>query len=1209
MTKRRSLGIFLGRLSATALLLECVSACSAGDSHAGPRKVRDPVVVAAERVSRESAEFVSVEPPTLEARDTRSAPPNGASTPTAEAARLVYSHVSAVVRAGSVQVRVVDVVSNDGIGQIDFNYSFPLPSDATVSELAYFSNGKRIRASAQEKTEAKANFEQAKARGESATLSENTGNSRFSVAMSPLAPGESRRVELSYVQSVESFGAERSFTFPAAHSERRGEPTLDFQVDIEGEAELSRVASLNHPDARLVKLDTNTERVLLNRTASSLGQDLVVRWAERAEPLDLSLRAIAGKAAEPGFAQVDFAFNSDTLAARERARDFVFVVDTSLSMAGEALDQAKSLVQRSLEHLTAQDRLAMVEFDDQLASWGALTPASAEAKNKALSELSAKRAAGFSNIEAAIDRARELTQDSENPVIVLLTDGQSTVGEKPDLLAPASKPSDFAHTRVFVGLVNYPSRQPQLEQLFPNATLRFLPGGDAGRELVRSLAQLVAAPVLENVHVTVEGMTADDRYGKVLERLALGDRIHVLGRANATLLKASVTATLHGEPVQLEKSVTLSDRESDRQSVPREWARTKLSALEARFVAEHNPKDRSDAIELAKQFGLVSTFTSLLATDGLSPDRVAPGDPELRIRAPRGTGAVTAILPWGGQVQCSYHEAEGLWLGRFLVPRSVADGLYKVIVLTTTQGKTERRSSLFLRVDSKAPHYQLEARAVENGLELTAVPEAEVFDRTGDAIRFDLVDVKSVSVEVAGIVHALAPTTAGKWTATIAPLEVGSHNVQLVATDYAQNSARSAARVAVSEAGRRVRVSRAKSAPTTPSTPNPARAAASASVARQTVEGTRCWFGKSALRSKLQAGEQQVELFDDILRIDGREVTPCNGLPAAHPIAIASRADDLLVAFRDGTRSLYRAGAFEPALDLTKTELTALAPRTRLPDPSSITAGDLSSSHISALAKYQGKLVVGTFDGGAFNIDAHENITQLSGAPRFINALLAEPKQLWAASATGLFLLEDGEFRDIPLGFAASHVNGLTRAKDGTLWLATSDGLLGLRDGQWHKLDERQGLPSRIAYAVSESAEGTLWVGTAAGVARIAKDGTTTFSVDDGSLPHRWVTALSTDRDGAYVGTYQGGITRLGARGATRVAGSESLWINPHGLLRIGPRLYAASMGAGLVTFDPTGNAPASRLGPLPDGDVTAFETFEKALWIGTSAGLARIPR
>jgi len=326
-------------------------------------------------------------------------------------------------------------------------------------------------------------------------------------------------------------------------------------------------------------------------------------------------------------------------------------------------------------------------------------------------------------------------------------------------------------------------------------------------------------------------------------------------------------------------------------------------------------------------------------------------------------------------------------------------------------------------------------------------------------------------------------------------------------------------------------------------------------------------------------------------------------------MAVVTRGSDVLVGFRDAAPHLYRSGTFEPAIALTKGELAALAPRTRPAVPGQATAGDLPSGHVTALAVYRGKLIVGSFDGGAFSVDSNGTIAPLKGAPRFVNALLAEPSQLWLAGPTGLFLLQNDEFSQVPLELAASHVNGFTRAADGTLWLATGDGLLGLRDGQWRKLDERQGLPSRIVYAVSEGVDGRLWVGTAAGVARLDKDDIQTFRVDDGSLPHRWVTALLADGDGAYVGTYQGGVTRLDRSGSTRLPGSEALWINPHGLTRIGQRLYASSMGGGLVAFARSGDAPTERLAALPDSDVTAVETFENALWVGTSAGLSRIPR
>jgi ligand-binding sensor domain-containing protein len=197
------------------------------------------------------------------------------------------------------------------------------------------------------------------------------------------------------------------------------------------------------------------------------------------------------------------------------------------------------------------------------------------------------------------------------------------------------------------------------------------------------------------------------------------------------------------------------------------------------------------------------------------------------------------------------------------------------------------------------------------------------------------------------------------------------------------------------------------------------------------------------------------------------------------------------------------------------------------------------------------------------------------------------------------------------LGPGVEHINGLTRGKDGTLWLATSAGLLGTKHGHWRRLDERHGLPSPIVYAVAETSDGTVWAGTAAGVARLAPAGARAFSIESGSLPHRWVTALMANGTELLVGTYKGGVTRLDAERALPVAGTEQLWINPHGLMRVGDTFYAATLGDGLARWQSKGDGDASRvveLGPLPSDDVTAVAAYAGALWVGTRGGLARVP-
>ncbi len=1283
--------------AAFCCMLVATSGC--GDSqHAPPQADARDVVVQDEPVEDTSVEteaFVVQEPPQQPTSDTA----------IVGETRLVYSHVGVQVRGANVTTSVSDVIVNDTESEVTFRYDFPLPNDATITHFAHWVDGRRVEAVAKDTAAARGDFEKAAAEGKAASLSESRGTSRFSIELTPLAPGATRRVQLQYVQSVERFGPIRSYSFPAAHWERRGEPILDFEVDVRADTEVSALESPNHPDARAVRLSPNHSRVLLQRTATPLGDDLTIRWKERTEPLQLSARVAPAPEGEPGYGEVLFSFNEDDAGALRPARDFIFVVDTSLSMAGDALNQARTLVERASAHLTERDRTALITFDDELTSWDSLLEATPQIRSKLVDDVRNHRAAGLSNVEAAIDRAAELVRQATNPVVVFVTDGQSTVGSEMDALQPASGAADFEAARVTVALVNYPSRQPLFERLFPAASVRFVPSGEAGKQLVQDLAQLVAAPVIEDLTMEIDGLLEDRRHGNVTKQLALGEQVRVLGRLHATTLHAKVTGTLHGQPVAFETMAQLGKKSDESSTVPLQWARARIASLELAESSTHDPALRTEAIALAKSFGLVSSFTSLVARDSLSPDRVAPGDPEIRIRAPQSDSEVYAMLPWGERVDCGWLPSEGVWYGRFLVPRTVSDGLYRARVYTTSQGRTTLRGSLAFAVDSRPPQFDLELERRKSGLELRATPRRDVFDVHGDVIRLDLVDVKRVTVRLGNKTFELdrADESQTHWSTEIALDQVRellktSDQLTLVATDYAQNSAQSFARLSLTTDGQakltmlettpdpKARVELLRTAPT------------SVSPAKVSFNGfgtpANCRFGYSSQRAAITTGwGATVELFDELVRIDGKELTPCRGLPEPHPTAISPFEGGFVIGFRSGSVYAWRSetqtwrrlvaldGTSVTALSwaesgtlwigtmsrgiwriddsevtqatlagLKNERITALAldgkvlhvgtnPRgvwrvdtetLRATRRSSVSAGCFAqrgnevvalaagaacqggstvgrvpSSHVTALSKWKNRLIVGTFDRGVYSLGADGSLEPISDAPRYINAMAVSGEDVWLATPIGLFRYRDGKTTAVPTPTDTRHVNGLTVASDGTVWLATGNGVAGWRNGHW-VVRAVEGLPSRLTYAIAEATDGSLWVGTAAGAVRLSQDGHRIFSIESGSLPHRWVTALLPRDNAMLVGTYSGGVTKLA--GATSTPEVDALWINPHGLFREGDQIFAATLGDGLWSWAETGPAKRARIGGLPSDDVTAVAEFAGRLWVGTRGGLADLP-
>src|SRR5271166_5940700 len=77
---------------------------------------------------------------------------------------------------------------------------------------------------------------------------------------------------------------------------------------------------------------------------------------------------------------------------------------------------------------------------------------------------------------------------------------------------------------------------------------------------------------------------------------------------------------------------------------------------------------------------------------------------------------------------------------------------------------------------------------------------------------------------------------------------------------------------------------------------------------------------------------------------------------------------------------------------------------------------------------------------------------------------------------------------------------------------------------------QQQGLPQDTISAITQTADGYLWLGTDEGLARFDGYEFTVFTKSNGSLPANSITALAADPDGSlWIGTPRG-LTRFHAR-------------------------------------------------------------------------------
>jgi ligand-binding sensor domain-containing protein len=157
-----------------------------------------------------------------------------------------------------------------------------------------------------------------------------------------------------------------------------------------------------------------------------------------------------------------------------------------------------------------------------------------------------------------------------------------------------------------------------------------------------------------------------------------------------------------------------------------------------------------------------------------------------------------------------------------------------------------------------------------------------------------------------------------------------------------------------------------------------------------------------------------------------------------------------------------------------------------------------------------------------------EKYTSANGLPRSgtpIGALLEDiDGRLWIGTNAGLFLLSREPDPREPVvaraftsaqGLRSSWIESLHRSLDGKILVGTVSGLAELSDARTAEGRSLQGSSTVAAEirAIAEDVRGNLWMGTSYGAMKLARNGFTTYSSDDG-LGKDAVAAVLEDRVG-----------------------------------------------------------------------------------------------
>ncbi|NBC11426.1 MAG: VWA domain-containing protein, partial [Planctomycetes bacterium] len=308
-------------------------------------------------------------------------------------------------------------------------------------------------------------------------------------------------------------------------------------------------------------------------------------------------------------------------------KDVVFVLDTSGSMQGEKLAQAKKALRFCIENLNDDDRFQIVRFStDAETLFDGLKPADDEHRGKANGFVDGLKPIGGTAIEEALTKAIEPTtqRDSKRPYyVIFLTDGRPTIGETDTDRILHNAITRFKaenKVRVFCFGIGTDINTKLLDKITETTravTEYVLPDEDIEIKVSRFYTK-INEPVLANPTLAVTGdIKLQKTYPKSLPDLFAGDQLVVIGRyAGHGDAAVTLAGTVAGGEHKVVDDAAFAKQSIEHAFIPRLWATRRIGYLldEIRLQGESGEL-KEEVVALARAFGVVTPYTSYLIVE------------------------------------------------------------------------------------------------------------------------------------------------------------------------------------------------------------------------------------------------------------------------------------------------------------------------------------------------------------------------------------------------------------------------------------------------------------------------------------------------------------------------------------------------------------------------------------------------------------------
>lgn len=588
----------------------------------------------------------------------------------------LQSHAEVNIHGMVAKLQLTQTFRNDSDTWQQAIYSFPLNESSAVNHMEIQVGDRKIIASVKEKQQAKKIYQQALSSGKKAALTEQIRANLFTQHIANIAPKEEVSIVLKITQPIEYRDARFHWRLPMTLTPRftphtpsmpayLSHPQVNLQQHEQPTIPARNLNLLNndffinppfignglpnnminpiqldiHLDAGipLKKIDATYHQINVNKQQHSYHIATTTPQIAMDRDFELIWEPVINQAPEAAIFTENIAGDDYALlmlmpyhitTPKQRLeRDITFIIDTSGSMDGTSILQAKQSLAYAIQQLSTNDHFNIIAFNsDYTALFPNSVAANANHSKQALAFVDNLTAGGGTNMAAPLKHALSVSSSMQRlKQVVFITDG--SVSNESDLFKILHQ--QLNNTRLFtVGIGSAPNGLFMRKAAeIGKGTHTYIADTAEVQQKMQRLFHKLSSAVLTNIKLDLsQGLDAEiwpraipDLYAgePLLLSMKLGSNHTQPSNQPLTLSISGETAEQHwSQDLDLSSLVHSKPISAEKKGIATLWARAKIAALQD-MLYQGVPKEqvRAEVLPIALEHQLLSAYTSFIAVE------------------------------------------------------------------------------------------------------------------------------------------------------------------------------------------------------------------------------------------------------------------------------------------------------------------------------------------------------------------------------------------------------------------------------------------------------------------------------------------------------------------------------------------------------------------------------------------------------------------